>query len=354
MPSTRRALLRSVAAGAAVSPLPGLGRATAAEPRVPTVIGPDGPGVPVSIPRRCQEAYERAYRATRTLADRLADAGSGTDLTVAVTSDADRWCGERRLPRLQVRVTGADHPPVPREFADLPVEVADVARRERGTGGGERSRATGTCADPCNLRNFDPVPGGVFAEGGTTTWVVRLLDTDYLLTANHTLQSGDPGCGDVETSILYQYRQRVGPVLAGDDVEDWALVGLGRDADVSGFHPGVPQREERFGGHFSIRGLLDVIARRETLYALGTTTCETAGPADWIGTHLSECGRSTPVASVDAVSDYGDSGGPVYGIRGEHLVFHHMGNSAIICGPGLSGVPGVHLSSKYGFSFATG
>jgi len=213
------------------------------------------------------------------------------------------------------------------------------------------------CENSCNNQDFDPVPGGVGVNSGTSSWVVKKNGQEYLLTCGHVFNTNCEN-STLKDMGVFQGSQTFGPVVDGDVDQDWAIAKIGSfeglDPEVDGLEYSVPQRDMGFGGHYTKMGALGIASNDDQVYALGTTTCETSGTVEGIVSGNGVCGTYNDYIKTSVATKSGDSGGPVYNIvwgdNGPKLYYIHMISLSIPCST-TRGVAGYYLNNQAGLSF---
>lgn len=172
---------------------------------------------------------------------------------------------------------------------------------------------------------FDPAVGGVDGEGqgiGTTCLGVAQVDSgddDLLLTAAHLFPPG-PACEtDIGADAFYQGGDLYGTVHYYDGGHDMALVkgsdGGWFDDEQASAVIRDPNGEWEANWWYTQDGIDDLLAEKETVQKMGTTTGHSSGPIVGAGSMHSPhpcVGFGGAAVTCRFRSGDGDSGCPIY------------------------------------------
>jgi len=162
------------------------------------------------------------------------------------------------------------------------------------------------------------------------------------MTADHVVVSD---CSNhAYHSKVYNYDSDgnfVGHIQDYSKSQDWAIMDVPSDSDISGTTGSIRNENGSLSGHMTLDGLKELKSSNETVHQSGWKTCMTSGEVEEVKVGNSRCDgsyKSDDYVKTSAMTEGGDSGGPHYRKyntnRGDFLaiIAPHRGGDSIGCG----------------------
>lgn len=332
--ASRRRILQLTGSSIAIGALPTAGATETGETeKIVTVRGKNGtPRKVKEVPGEYWEHVEKVHRLQEQLRTRYSTPNPETGIDgIGIGSQEDTIQG-RLKSKLLVYVKQGNEVTVdvPETIEGIPVEMKEWESVEPDS-----------CEDVCNKSTFDPLPGGVPVDEddnsgpGTTTCMVERSGTYYMMTARHIF-----GC-EPNNVKAYNYKPSqnyIGEIADYSTPDDWAIVPLASDSDISEFENEIVSQPGVLAGHVTKSGLQDLKDNKTTVYHQGWRTCETSGVVEAIDQPDDPCGLTHEVfVKLSTCTMSGDSGGPHFhqyesgGCYYNAIIAPHRGGDSIGC-----------------------
>jgi hypothetical protein len=175
-----------------------------------------------------------------------------------------------------------------------------------------------SCSDDTDAHSY--VSGGVSLTDDaaidakmTSTCEVEFSGTHYLMTCAHNWPCDTSAEGDQ----VFQADQKVGEVYREKKNQDWVIIEMISDSDISGFSHYIENDTDPLCGHVTRDGLIDLKGAGTTVYQQGITTCKSKRTVMDVDCSYTGCywndGHTVRIdEDPDGEAKNGDSGGPIF------------------------------------------
>ncbi|GAA0677649.1 hypothetical protein ACFQDG_05540 [Natronoarchaeum mannanilyticum] len=235
---------------------------------IPVVVSGDKVVETATVPFKWWQHEQRVIRLQEQLVDRLGDTPGIVSVGVGTQSST---IGGKKVSHLRVgRDSEADiSTNMPTRVDGIPVEVHSPEKTELHS-----------CDDSWDDTNtYDPVEGGVRLDGShSSCCAVRYTNDDgeilnCLMTDGHSYDCSFESIDDT----VEQEGQKIGEIEEIRPAQDWAIIRLTNDADISFFSNNIAGSSPKASGYVSQHGLHQLKSNDTKVFNRGAKTTLTNG-----------------------------------------------------------------------------
>lgn len=286
--------------------------------RIPIIKRQGDPIVTKEVPKAWWEQVKEVEKRVDEMAD---DLETNPQIKTLSVTNAESKISGKPAKAIHVRVAGTEVPPVVRRHANgLPLQVETQSK------GPQATITSCDSAPPYYSGDSDPVKGGSELGRSANCWhgtaniVVEYNGAKRVMTARHITDDQNGSCQDTDTegTTIYQNDEPLGQVRTTWKSLDTALIDFSEGTRSAPFYGIIKNATGQVGGYYSKQALADGMS----INSRGCKTGAQSGSITNYNGYYDTCGewRYSEFIEHDIQTDYGDSGGPLFGYNRDWII----------------------------------